>query len=281
MVGHKLWQRLSLRFPETYTTIRRRREDYKGFGLFKSDKVIDGVDVTDFSLLQGVLKGVRAHVVLNCIGITKRHAAASNAISCLTLNALLPHYLADWGAANGVRVIHFSTDCVFDGRLGNYLDSSLTSADDLYGRTKALGEVSSQNALTLRFSFIGPELQDGTELLEWFRAQTGTVKGFKGAIYSGFTTLELSRIVEKVLVEYPNAAGLYNVSSDPISKFDLLTLIKEKMHLAVEIIPDETFRCDRSLNSARFRREFNYAPPTWEAMIGELSKDIAERTYDV
>lgn len=281
MIGHMLWQHLSLRFPETYTTIRKRREDYKGFGLFKSDQVIDGVDATDFYLLQGVLKGVRAQVILNCIGITKRHAAASNMISCLTLNALLPHYLADWGVANRVRVIHFSTDCVFDGKLGNYLDNSLPSANDLYGRTKALGEVPSQNALTLRSSFIGPELQDGTELLEWFRAQTGTVKGFKGAIYSGFTTLELSRIVEKVLVDHPNAAGLYNVSSDPISKFDLLTLIKEKMHLAIEIIPDETFHYDRSLNSTKFRREFNYTPPTWEAMIEELSKDIAEESYDV
>ena len=170
---------------------------------------------------------------------------------------------------------------MFDGKLGNYLDNSLPSANDLYGRTKALGEISSQNALTLRSSFIGPELQNGTELLEWFRSQTGTVKGFKGAIYSGFTTLELSRIVEKMLVDYPNAAGLYNVSSDPISKYDLLTLIKEMMHLAVEIIPDETFRCDRSLNSTRFRQEFNYTPPTWEDMIDELSKDFAEEPYDI
>jgi dTDP-4-dehydrorhamnose reductase len=249
--------------------------------LFESDNVIDGFDATDFSLLEGVLKGVRPHVVLNCIGITKRHVDDSNVIPCITLNSLLPHYLANWGATNGVRIIHFSTDCVFDGKIGNYLESSFLSANDLYGKTKAMGEISSQNVLTLRSSFIGPELRDGTELLEWVRAQTGTVKGFRGAIYSGFTTMELSRIVERMLIDHPDAVGLYNVSSDPISKYDLLTLIKEKIHLDIEIIPDETFHCDRSLNSARFRQEFTYIPPTWETMIEELSKDLKEETHDI
>lgn len=99
------------------------------------------------------------------------------------------------------------------------------------------------------------------------------VKGFKNAIYSGLTTLELSRIIENIMVNHQGVTGLYNISSDPISKFDLLMLIKEKMHLDVEIVPDETVRCNRSLDSAKFRKEFNYTPPTWEAMVDELTKD--------
>jgi dTDP-4-dehydrorhamnose reductase len=273
MIGHQLWRYLPSRFPETYTTIRHNRTDYRSHGLFEHDNVIDGIDVSDFSLLAGLLKGVQPDIILNCVGITKRHKGANNAIPSIVLNALFPHKLAMWGAANDAKVIHFSTDCVFDGKLGNYSEDTPPSAQDLYGRTKALGEIADGNVLTLRSSFIGSELYGGTELLAWFLAQSGTVKGFRNAIYSGFTTLEMCRIVERILVEYPHARGLYNISSDPISKFDLLMLIKEKMHLAVEVVSDETFYCDRSLDSTRFRREFNYSPPSWETMIAELSEE--------
>ena len=138
MIGHMLWQRLSLHYPETYTTLRKKRADYKRFSLFENDKVIDDIDASDFSMLKGILKGLQPQVVLNCIGVTKRHIDENNVIPCMMLNSLLPHYLAEWGLDNGVRIINFSTDCVFDGKLGNYKESSFPSADDLYGRTKAL-----------------------------------------------------------------------------------------------------------------------------------------------
>jgi dTDP-4-dehydrorhamnose reductase len=128
--------------------------------------------------------------------------------------------------------------------------------------------------VTLRTSIIGKELSRKQGLLEWFLSQRGSVQGFKNALFSGFTTIELSRIIEKILTEYPGKGGLYHVSSDPISKFDLLTLIKSKMGLRIEIIPTEEPRLDRSLDSTRFRREFNYTPPTWEEMIGELSMSL-------
>ena len=274
MLGHKLWQHLSARFPDTYTTIRQSRTRYEKCGLFKSDRVIDFVDVTDFQKLTCVLKRIRPVFILNCIGITKRRKEADTAIPAIELNALLPHRLVEWGKSNSAKVINFSTDCVFDGERGNYTEESPTNARDLYGKTKALGEIRGKNALTLRSSFIGAELQDGTELLEWFLSQTGTVKGFKNAVYSGLTTIELSRIIEKILVHYPDATGLYNISSDPISKFDLLKLIRDKMHIKVNVITDETIRCDRSLDSTKFRNEFHYTPPTWEAMVEELSRDI-------
>lgn len=276
MLGHTLWQYFSLRFSDTYTTIRQSRAAYDKYELFTSDKVIDSVDVVDFQMLTGIMKCIKPDFILNCIGLTKRCKEADIAIHAITLNALLPHKLAEWGKNNSAKVVNFSTDCVFDGGQGNYTEESPTNATDLYGKTKALGEIQGENALTLRSSFIGTELHAGTELLEWFLSQTGVVKGFKNAIYSGLTTLELSRIIENIMVNHPGVTGIYNISSDPISKFDLLMLIKEKMHLDVEIVPDETVRCNRSLDSTKFRKEFSYTPPTWEVMVDELAKNRKE-----
>lgn len=272
MLGHTLWEHLSRRFPDTYTTIREGIEDYGEDGLYGRDRVIDHIDATDFRVLEGALRGVRPDVILNCIGITKRREEPQNPIPSILLNAMLPHKLAKLAADLKAKLIHFSTDCVFDGRKGQYSEDDPTNATDLYGRTKALGEVIGIHALTLRSSFIGKELREGTELLEWFLSQKKAVHGFKNAIYTGLTSLELCRVVEKLLLDYPNASGLYNVSSEPINKFDLLKLIGEKMHRSVEIIPDESFQCDRSLDSGRFRRTFCYTPPTWTKMVEELSQ---------
>lgn len=273
MLGHILWKRLPLHFPDTYTTIHKGKQDYGGDHLFAGSRVIDYIDVTDFSLLEGVLRGIKPDIVLNCIGLTKRRENTQAPVPSIVLNALFPHRLAKLTKDLGVRFIHFSTDCVFDGKTGNYKDESQTNAITLYGRTKALGEVRGSHILTLRSSFIGKELCKATELLEWFLSQKTVVRGFKNAIYTGLTTLELYRVVEKLLLDYPDASGLYNLSSEPINKFDLLKLIGEKMHHDVEIIPDETFHCDRSLESTRFRKEFHYTPPAWTAMVEELSQE--------
>ncbi|MFH1062527.1 MAG: SDR family oxidoreductase [Candidatus Omnitrophota bacterium] len=281
MLGHTLWEHLSVCFPETFVVIRHSRETYKGFKLFEdSEHVVDNIDGMDFPIVESVLSKVKPDIILNCIGITKRHETKNDPIASITLNSLFPHKLAKWGNNNNAKVISFSTDCVFDGKSGHYTEESLTSAEDIYGKTKALGEVKIGNALTLRSSFIGPELLHGSELLEWFLAQTGTVKGFRKAIYSGLTTLELCRVVEKIISDYPEAKGLYHVSSEPITKFDLLLLIKKKMGLSIEIIPEDNFYCDRSLDSSRFRGEFNYTPPSWETMIDELAAELKGKNDD-
>ena len=280
MLGHQLWRHLSGRNKETYATIRKRRGDCRHRGLFDSLQVVESVDARCFEELEKVLTDLRPDVVLNCIGVTKRREKEHGTIDSIVLNALLPHQLSLWGVSRKVRLFNFSTDCVFDGSLGDYTEESPTSAADLYGRTKALGEVLSENVLTIRSSFIGPELKDGTELFEWFMKQTGTVKGFRNAIYTGLTTIELGRIVERLIVEYPECSGLYHVSSDPISKHELLKLIREKFQLNIDIIPDDTFKCNRSLNSEKFRREFNYSPPSWEDMIDELADDFKRRRDD-
>jgi dTDP-4-dehydrorhamnose reductase len=272
MLGHRLWMYLSVRFSDTFTVIHQSREIYKEFKLFEDkEHVVDNVDAMDFSSIESVLDKLHPDFVLNCIGITKRREKANDLQASISLNSLFPHKLAQWGSDNNAQIITFSTDCVFDGQTGNYNEDSPTMGVDIYGKTKALGEIKTGDALTLRSSFIGPELSHGSELLEWFLAQSGSVKGFRNAVYSGLTTLELCRVVERILLDYPRAKGLYNVSSDPITKFDLLGLIKRKFGLGVEIMPEDVFYCNRSLDSSRFRKEFKYAPPSWETMIDELA----------
>jgi dTDP-4-dehydrorhamnose reductase len=279
MLGHKMWQFFAYKFKEVYATVRKDKSCYKG-DIFRSENVIESLDLTDFKKVEKVLADISPDVVINCAGITLRSKESNSEAANIEINALLPHKLLELAKKNKVRLIHFSTDCVFDGEVGHYTEESMISARDIYGKTKAKGELRGGNALTLRSSFIGTELLRGSGLLEWFLAQSGTIKGYKRAIYSGFTALELCRIVEKLLVDYPKARGLYNVSSEPISKFDLLMLIKKKMDLDIEIIPDDNFFCDRSLDSSKFRKEFSYMPPSWEAMVDELANELKGRRHD-
>lgn len=273
MLGHQLFEHLRQRH-EVRVTLRQELNAYKEFGLFDSKNAYTGIDVRSMDCLVEVFAGFRPQAVVNGVGLIKQRPSARESIPSLEINALLPHRLSVLCKATGTRLVHMSTDCVFSGKVGNYRESDASDAEDIYGRSKFLGEVNDRHCLTLRTSIIGKELSRKKSLLEWFLAQSGTVKGFKNAIFSGFTTIEISRIIEKMLVQHPDAFGLYHVSSDPISKFDLLTLIKEKMNHDIEIIPDETFHCDRSLDSTTFRKEFNYTPPAWEAMIEELSKNL-------
>jgi dTDP-4-dehydrorhamnose reductase len=213
-------------------------------------------------------------VVVNAAGIVKQRADTHDSIPNIAINALLPHRVASLCAASGARLIHISTDCVFSGLEGRYTEASTPDPRDLYGQSKLLGEVHAPHCLTLRTSMIGPEISRKTGLLEWFLAQRGSIKGFRRAIFSGFTTLELTRIVERLALHYPAAHGLYHVSAAPISKYDLLAMLGERLPVDVSIAPDDAFHCDRSLDSSRFRAQFSYAPPAWEEMLDELALAI-------
>jgi dTDP-4-dehydrorhamnose reductase len=269
MLGHKLLVHLQLRHY-VKVTLRQDLSAYASFKMFNKNNAYYAIDVRSLEKLVEVMSDFRPEVVINAIGIVKQRPEAQESIPSLEINALLPHRLAVFCKGIGARLIHLSTDCIFSGKKGSYLESDPSDAEDIYGKTKYLGEVHEANSLTLRTSIIGRELSRHTGLLDWFLAQTGTVKGFVNAIYTGFTTLEMSRIIEKMLLEYPAASGVYQVSSDPISKYELLLLIRGTFGRDIEIIPEDVFRCDRSLDSSRFRAEFNYIPPTWPAMIEEL-----------
>ncbi len=276
MLGHQMFKQLGPKH-DVRVTLHQELPAYKEFNLFHAENAYTGLDVRCSEELIKVLADFHPQAVVNGIGIVKQRAACTESIASLEINALFPHRLAILCRMIGARVIHLSTDCVFSGKKGGYSEDDPSDAEDLYGRSKYLGEVSDSHCLTLRTSMIGRELNRKQSLLEWFLAQKDTIKGFRSAIFSGLTTLELSRVLERMIVDYPGAAGIYHVSSDPISKYDLLMLIKSKARLAIEILPDDSFRCDRSLDSSRFRREFKYKPPAWEEMIEELSRNIKLR----
>lgn len=269
MLGHQTLKCLALNH-NVRVTLRQDLEAYASYGLFNNDNSYTGIDVRSLGRLTEVFADFRPNAVINAVGIVKQRPTAKESIPSLEINSLLPHRLSILCKGIGARLIHLSTDCIYSGRKGNYQEDDPSDAEDLYGKTKYLGEVHDDHCLTLRTSIIGRELARNKSLLEWFLAQSGTVKGFTKAIYTGFTTIEMSRIIEKMLVHHPEASGVYQVSSDPINKYELLLLFKEKLGRKIEIVADDSFCCDRSLDSARFRKEFSYIPPTWEAMIEEL-----------
>ena len=271
MLGHRLWLNLS-KEHETWVTVRGDGSQIPDHVIFPRKYLRTNVDALNFDQVIRALASIQPDLVINCIGLIKQMGhIARDPVFSISLNALLPHRISLLCRTAKIRMIHFSTDCVFSGKKGNYLESDQSDAEDLYGRTKFLGEVSYPHSVTLRSSIIGRELKTRLGLIEWFLCQKGPVHGYKNAMYTGFTTDEMSRILLNVVIINPGLSGVYHVASNPISKYDLLRLVKEKLSLQTEIIPDEDFRCDRSLDSSCFRSLTGYTPPTWEQMIEELA----------
>jgi dTDP-4-dehydrorhamnose reductase len=273
MLGHQLLKHFSGRHRPR-VTLRQGAGAYRTYGLFDDQNTYYDIDIRSQDRILDVMADFRPEAVINAVGIVKQRPSAKESIPSLEINALLPHRLAVMCRAAGARLVHVSTDCVFSGRKGGYTEDDPSDAEDLYGKTKYLGEVGDADGVTLRTSIIGLELSRKRSLIEWFLAQEGPINGYTRAIYSGLTTAELSRVIEMLLLQRPTMSGLYNVSSEPISKFDLLVLLKNRLGLSVEIRPDDGFVCDRSLDSSRFRRELDYRPPSWPEMIDELARSI-------
>jgi len=225
-----------------------------------------------------VLADAQPNVVINAVGIVKQRPTAKEIIPNLEVNAVFPHRLAQMCRAIGARVIQFSSDCVFSGLKGNYRESDAADANDLYGRTKFLGELHEPHCLTLRTSIIGLELWRKQSLIEWYLAQRGPVQGFRRAIYSGLTTAEMARAVEHVLLYEPDLSGLWHLASSAISKYDLLKALTERLRRRdVDLQPQDEFVCDRSLDSTALLSRVKYRVPPWNVMLDQLAASILER----
>ena len=272
MLGHQLWRGLHAQH-DTWVTLRRPVADFAAHNLFDEAKVIQFDDITDDTALERALGQAKPEAVINCVGIIKQRDEASDEALTLRVNAEFPHRLAKRCGEAGARLIHFSTDCIFAGTKGNYTESDPSDAADLYGQSKHQGEVADAHSVTLRTSVIGHELGTNLALLDWFLSQRGqAISGFTKAIYSGFTTLEMARIVDRILTQHTDLSGVWHVASEPISKFGLLQLCREKLGWEGVIEPNDEFVCDRSLNADRFNQATGYTPPSWEAMISELAQ---------
>lgn len=231
-----------------------------------------GVDVEQHDQLVKAFSQVRPDVVINCIGLVKQLAEVEDPLAALPINALLPHRLARLTALAGARLVHVSTDCVFTGRQGHYRESDEPDALDLYGRSKLLGEVDETHAVTLRTSIIGHELSSAHSLVEWFLAQDGCVRGFTRAVFSGLPTVELAKVIRDHVLPRPDLRGLWHVSSDPITKYDLLQLVKAAYGKPIEIAPDEQLVIDRSLDSTRFRVTTGWQPAPWAQLVDSMRR---------
>lgn len=233
-------------------------------------KIICGVDVENVDSLVRLFGELRPQLVVNCIGLVKQLSIAEDPLQALPINALLPHRLSRLCALLDARLVHVSTDCVFDGRQGNYRETDRANADDLYGRSKYLGEVAYQHTITLRTSIIGHELDGSHALVNWFLAQEGRVKGYRRAIFSGLPTVELARVVRDIVLPRTDLSGLYHVSAAPIAKYELLKLVAEAYRKVIDIEPDDNVIIDRSLDGSRFHAATGYIAPSWPDLVAHM-----------
>jgi dTDP-4-dehydrorhamnose reductase len=255
---------------ETWGTLRSPA-GRRFFSETDRSRLIVDVDVLDHDALVGVLGDVRPDVVINAVGVIKQLASANDPLVVLPINALFPHRLAALCSLVGARLVQISTDCVFSGRTGNYTEADRSDAEDLYGKSKYIGEVVDQpHVITLRTSGIGHELSSANGLLEWFLAQQGRTKGYARAIYSGLPWVELARVIKDVVIPRPDLRGLYHVSSSPIPKLDLLKLVARIYGKDIVIESDDSVRIDRSLDSTRFTAATGYVAADWPTLVAQM-----------
>lgn len=273
MLGHMLCRRLSPAH-EVWGSCRGDWSREPLAPVLPRERCVENLDCTDSAAVGAALERLRPDVVCNCVGVIKQKPDAEDAITQIRVNALLPHELARAADAVGAKLIQPSTDCVFSGRRGRYREEDLPDPVDVYGRSKLLGEVARPPHLTLRTSIVGRQLRGAESLFEWFLAQRGgRVRGYVHAIYSGLTTLALAELLGRLLETRFELFGLYHVASTPISKFELLRRVDDRLGLGIEVEPDESVRCDRSLDGGAFERATGIRVPSWETMIDDFAED--------
>ncbi len=232
--------------------------------------LIPGVYADQPDSLLAAFAQARPDVVINCVGLVKQLSNAEDPLVAVPINTLLPHRLARMCEVAGARLVHVSTDCVFSGKQGNYAESDLADAQDVYGRSKLLGEVDYPHAVTLRTSIIGHELRSAHGLIDWFLSQQAQVKGYTEAVFSGLPTCELARVVRDFVIPHVSLRGVYHVAAEPISKHDLLQIVSREYGKNLRIEPDDKVKINRSLDASRFREATGYVAPAWPDLIAQM-----------
>lgn len=271
MLGNALFGQLSKkRNFEAWGTVRNFNPSLFSENLNK--KIITNIDIENIDSLVKVFGEIKPDVVLNCVGLIKQVMGSKETALAIYMNSYFPHRLSLLCAASGARMIHFSTDCVFSGKKGMYKETDPSDAEDIYGKTKFLGEVLDDNCVTIRTSIIGHGLESHVSLIDWFLAQDKPIRGFTKVIYSGLPTVEIARIVADYVIPNKRLKGLYHVSAGPISKYDLLKLVAKTYGKRIDIKPFDDIISDRSLDSTKFKRLASYLPPSWPSLIKKMFK---------
>jgi dTDP-4-dehydrorhamnose reductase len=274
MLGHKIVERLSPRH-DVVGTVRAMVADPALAARAPDAEIITGVSADRFAAVARLLGRIRPSAIVNCIGVIKQRPEAQDAATTIAINAVFPNQLAEWCASRGVRLVHFSTDCVFSGSAGPYRPDALPDAGDTYGRSKALGEVGGPGRLTIRSSVIGHELAGRLSLVDWFLSRAGgEVKGYARALYKGLPAVVMAELVERALTDWRDLHGIWQVASAPISKHDLLHLINARYGAGIRITRDGSFHCDRRLDGSAFAARTGWQAPPWEELVARMHEDF-------
>lgn len=276
MLGNAVFRVLSS--DKRFKVFGTMREDsYKRyFPINALNNLITNIDAENIENLKSAFEISKPEVVINCIGVIKQLSAAKSALSTIPLNSLLPHRLALISQQYSARLILISTDCVFSGKKGSYKESDFPDCDDLYGRSKLLGEIIDiPNVLTIRTSIIGHELKGDYSLVNWFLNSENAVNGYSNAFFSGLPNNELATVIKDIILQYPELFGLYHISGNRISKYELLKLIASTYQIKTNIIESKEVHIDRSLNHQKFSSVTNYTPKKWSELIASMHQFYA------
>lgn len=227
-------------------------------------------DVTDKESLLHALHEEQYDYVINAVGVLNQFVDR-NLPDGIYINSVLPHFLAKQLEDRKTKLIHISTDCVFEGTKGRYTEEDRPDATSYYGRSKALGEVVDEKNLTIRTSIIGPELKsNGIGLFHWFMSQEKEVNGYEKVLWSGVTTLQLAKAIFQDATT--PQVGLYHlVNNEFISKYELLLLFNRYCRkYPMEIRPTSAVASDKTL--LRTKGEEAFFVPGYEEMIKEMAE---------
>ena len=278
MLGHQLCMTLSRH--NVSATVRRGTDKTLKLSQIFGTHFIQTNDITDSDQLERLMDDVNPDVVINGCGVVKQHGNRLSDTEYHMLNSIFPWRLATRCIERSIRLVHISSDCVFDGLIGNYSETITKNSKDIYGMSKSLGEVTGIGILTLRTSIIGFEISSSTHgLLEWFvDERTEMVEGYTRAFFSGLTTESLAEEIDFILTS-TRLSGLYNVGGERISKFDLLNLIGKSLGTNKQIVPSCHIEIDRSLDSKRYWHQTGRSMPDWNDMTSKLKLNLDKRVF--
>lgn len=250
--------------------LREETSRFNVIGVARSTSVINPtviLDITNFNLLKDLIETECPDIVINCIGLLNE-TAENSPDQAILINSYLPHYLEALTKNTHTKIIHISTDCVFSGKEGLYLESSIKNGVGFYAQSKSLGEVINSKDLTFRTSIIGPELnKSGIGLFHWIANQKIEVYGFEKAFWTGVTTVELLHAVKQAISE--DLTGLYHLVFDQkISKYELLNIINNEFSLNLSVVPNDKYLVDKSLLNTR--SDFGFNVNSYEEMIKQM-----------
>ena len=262
MAGHLISDYLSLN--SMFEIIRVAR----GLTNKKTDHLIDA---KDFNSIERLISDLKPDYVINAIGILNADAENNPDLAVL-LNSYFPHFLAKICDKYASRLFHISTDCVFNGTKGSYLENDFKDGIGFYAQSKALGEVNYLNHITIRTSIIGPDIKrSGIGLLNWILSQKGNINGYSEAFWGGVTTLELAKAIEFFIQKNIDGINLYHLTNnEKISKFDLLIIINKVFNLNLNITSTDKYKIDKSLINSN--KLIDYIVPSYQTMIEEMYK---------